>query len=109
MKRGDIVFVRCEKFKHTGSEITCSRPAVIVSNDKCNEFSPVVEVVYCTTVKKKYLPTHVILHSTEKTSIALCEGIYSVDKSRIIKKIGSIDMKELLLINNALAVSVGLV
>ena len=39
------------------------RPAVIVSNDVCNEHSRVVEVVFLTTKEKPPLPTHVKINS----------------------------------------------
>jgi len=71
MTRGDIVYVRNDVGKATGSEWSKNRPAIIVSNDACNKFSPVVEVVYTTTSRRKHLlPTHVILHSTPSTSVA---------------------------------------
>ena len=109
MTRGDIVYVRCDKNKVTGSEWSKDRPAIVVSNDACNKFSPVIEVVYTTTSRRKHLlPTHVIVHSTPVTSVALCEHIYSVDKSRIDRMVGCCSPKELSRINHALAISLGL-
>lgn len=109
MKRGEIVFVQNDCRKHTGSEQTYSRPAVIVSNNKCNENSPVVEVVFLTTAKKKFLPTHVLIHSTKYTSVALCEEIFSVDKSRIEESLGYVSLKEMLQINTGIAIGLGLI
>lgn len=110
MYRGDIVYVRNEEGKFTGCEQTKNRPAIIVSNNLCNEHSPVVEVVYTTTSpRKRLLPTHVIMHSTPLNSIALCEAVYSVDKSRIESVIGHCSTSEILRINNALAISLGLI
>ena len=110
MRRGDIVFVHNENGKSTGSEWQKDRPAIVVSNNLCNEHSPVVEVVYATTSPRKHLlPTHVIIHSTPFNSIALCEAVYSVDKSRIERVIGHCSTSEILRINNALAISLGLI
>lgn len=110
MRRGDIVFIHNEDCKSTGSEWTKDRPAIIVSNNQCNEHSPVVEVVYTTTSRRKHLlPTHVIIHSTPFNSIAMCEAVYSVGKSRIEKVIGHCSTSEILRINNALAISLGLI
>lgn len=65
--RGDIFFVkRNDNNRQKNSEQYDERPAIVVSNNKCNEFSPVVEVVYLTTQEKKPLPTHV-----EKTELQL--------------------------------------
>ena len=109
MTRGDIVYVHNECGNSVGSEWTKDRPAIIVSNDMCNKYSPVVEVVYTTTKRRKrLLPTHVIVHSTPFTSIALCEAIYSVDKCRIQRTVGQCSPKEMFQINNALVISLGL-
>lgn len=51
MKRGEIYYIE-STYRETGSEQRGSRPAVIVSNDKNNENSEVVEVVYMTTKPK---------------------------------------------------------
>lgn len=52
MKRGEIYYIE-STYRETGSEQRGGRPAVIVSNDKNNENSEVVEVVYMTTKPKK--------------------------------------------------------
>lgn len=56
MKRGEIYYIE-STYRETGSEQRGGRPAVIVSNDKNNENSEVVEVVYMTTKPKNDLPT----------------------------------------------------
>lgn len=110
MYRGDIVYIRNEESKSTGCEQAKDRPAIIVSNNLCNEHSPVIEVVYTTTSpRKRLLPTHVIMHSTPLNSVALCEAVYSVDKSRIENVIGRCSTSEILRINHALAISLGLI
>lgn len=110
MNRGDIVYIRNEEGKFTGSEWTKDRPAIIVSNNLCNEHSPVIEVVYTTTSRRKrLLPTHVIVHSTPYSSVALCESVYSVDKSRVKETGLKCDPIEMVKINNALAISLGLI
>ena len=60
MKRGEIYYIE-STYRETGSEQRGGRPAVIVSNDKNNENSEVVEVVYMTTKPKNDLPTHVFI------------------------------------------------
>ena len=108
MHRGDIVYVHIGD--STGSEWRKDRPAIIVSNNLCNKHSPVIEVVYTTTKRRKnLLPTHVVIHSTPDKSIALCESIYSVDKARIEKKIGQCTPSEIGRINHALEISLGLI
>ena len=110
MTRGDIVFINNDVEKVTGSEQGYSRPAIIVSNNACNKYSPVVEVVYTTTShKKRKLPTHVYITSTPKLSTALCEAVFSVDKSRIDKTLGHCSKWEMDAVDHALKISLGLI
>ena len=51
MKRGQIYYIE-SNHQEIGSEQRAGRPAVIVSNDKNNENSTPVEVVYMTTQQK---------------------------------------------------------
>lgn len=60
MKRGQIYYIE-SNHQEIGSEQRAGRPAVIVSNDKNNENSTTVEVVYMTTQPKNDLPTHVFI------------------------------------------------
>lgn len=59
MKRGEIYYIE-STYRETGSEQRGGRPAVIVSNDKNNENSEVVEVVYMTTKPKNDLPMRIL-------------------------------------------------
>lgn len=106
MTRGDIVM--CNNLFATGHEQSGYRPAIIVSNDFCNRYSPVIEVIYTTTQQKRKLPTHVLIQSTPHRSTALCEAIYSVDKSRIRGIIGHCTQEEMNNIDSALLISLGL-
>ena len=106
MKRGDIYFV--VGGAAVGSEQTANRPAVIVSNDIGNRFAPIVEVVYLTTRKKVSLPTHVFIGSAPKPSVALCEQIVTVSKSRLQRRIGRVTQQEINNIDKALRKSLGI-
>lgn len=103
MKRGELYYI--EKAPQSGSEQVAGRPAIIVSNDKCNLFSEVVEIVYLTTAPKVDLPTHVTIRSTHKPSIALCEQVTSVAISRVGGFIGVCTEAEMDAIDQALAIS----
>lgn len=106
--RGDIFYVE-KTFEATGSEQRAGRPAVIVSSNTNNKFSPVVEVVYLTTSHtKKRLPTHVPVYSAPRPSVALCEQVHSIDKQRLSSHCGTCTKQELQAINTALLVSFGL-
>lgn len=106
IKRGDIYFITGAT--GTGSEQAGERPAIIVSNDAGNRYAPVVEVVYLTTKRKTSIPTHVYINSAERPSIALCEQIVTVCKSRLERYIGSITVAEMRRIDKALSTSLGI-
>lgn len=102
MKRGEIYYIE-STYRETGSEQRGGRPAVIVSNDKNNENSEVVEVVYMTTKPKNDLPTHVFIRSALSPSTVLCEQVNSVGTL-----IGKLTKSELAAVDSALAISLGI-
>lgn len=104
--RGDIYYV--EKFSSYGSEQQPGRPAVIVSNDRNNEHSSTVEVVYLTTRIKPDLPTHVTVNGTGVPSTALCEQVHTVDMQRLMSFCGTCSKQEMQAIDISLMVSLGL-
>lgn len=90
-----------------GSEQGGRRPAVIVSNNICNDVSPVIEVIFLTSRKKHPLPTHVNVQC-ELYSTALCEQITSVDKSRLLDYVGRASPEEMQQIDEAIKISLGI-
>lgn len=108
VRRGDIFYVCKSEEETTGAEQWAGRPAVIVSNDKANQYSDIVEVVYLTGKTKTPLPTHVNVIA-KIPSLALCEQITSVSKKRLGEYVKSCTTKEMQEIDRALAVSIGLV
>ena len=89
------------------------RPAIVISNNKANENSPVVSVIPLTSNRKKgQLPTHVFISNAglSCSSIALCEQIQSLDKGRMLKKLGQITNPfTIRAVEYGLAVQLGLV
>ena len=109
IRRGDVYYVTSTRdMQECGSEQRAGRPAIIVSNDKNNEFSPVVEVVYLTTRPKNRLPTHIDIRATGKPSLAICEQITSVSVDRLGDYIGSLTELEIDMLNAALEISLDL-
>lgn len=107
-KRGEIYYIHKGDVRTMGSEQEAGRPAIIVSNDKANEYSPVVEVVYLTTQPKTDLPTHCTIRSAPQKSTALCEQIHSVFTDRIGNYIGMCTDDEMDLVDECLMISIGL-
>lgn len=94
MKRGDIYCVDFGAADRTHKQKGI-RPAVIISNNKNNDSSPVVTVVPLTSRRKRPLPTHVPIrrdynNGLTKTSVALAEQIETMDKTRLKRRIGEI-------------------
>lgn len=106
INRGDIFYV--DYLPTVGSEQRGGRPAIVVSNNKNNENSGTIEVVYLTTQPKADLPTHVAIRGLTKPSTALCEQITTVSKERLGNCAGICTDEEMDMIDLALAISLGI-
>lgn len=107
MRRGEIYYADLSSAK--GSEQGGFRPVLIVQNDKGNYHAPTTIVIPLTTKWKKKLPTHVVIRETGVDSLALCEQIRTIDKSRINPvPIGKCSVHTMSQINLALQISLGL-
>lgn len=93
-RRGDVWYINGHG-RTCGSEQHSNRPAVIVSNDRNNENSGTVEIVYITTQQKRGLPTHCTIRATGKRSTVLCEQIHTVAIERLERYIGKCTKKEM--------------
>lgn len=108
IKRGEMFYISRGGASYNGSEQHSDRPAVVVSNNKNNENSNVVEIVYMTTQPKTDLPTHVTVRSTGRISTVLCEQVYSVSTEHVGTYIGECTDKEMENIDIALMISLQL-
>ena len=91
IKRGDIFIADLPK--NEGSRVQYGkRPVIVLSNNKANEFSPVIHIVPLTTkMFKSSIPTHVIIGldcGITKKSLALVEQSQLLDKNNLTQKIG---------------------
>ncbi len=110
IRRGDIFYANLSPV--VGSEQGGIRPVLVVQNNIGNKYSPTIIVAAITSkINKAKLPTHIELsgatYGLEKNSVVLLEQIRTLDKARLIEKIGSAVTK-LGEIDNALAISLGL-
>ena len=90
-----------------------TRPAVVISNNKGNKFSPVLIVVPLTSRVKKYMPTHhtiepSMINGLSKTSIALAEQIITVGKDMVRNIIGTLDEIDINFVNRKVMTSLAL-
>ena len=111
LKRGDIYIVNLPDAK--GSIQSKQRPAVIISNNLANHYSPVLHICPLTSVtSKSKLPTHIGISRNcglIRDSIALCEQTMLVTKSACLDKIGICDTETLRRIDQGIAIQFGLI
>lgn len=106
--RGDIFYIAKHGYTQPqGSEQEAGRPAVIVSNNEANKYSRSVSVVYLTTQEKKPLPTHCEVVARTK-STALCEGVTTISKDRLLDYVKSCTEEEMANIDECLMVALGI-
>lgn len=74
-----------------GSEIKKTRPCVIVSPNEMNCLKTVL--IAPMTTKGFHAPSRVELEFQDKTGLVLLDQLRAVDKSRLVKKLGTIDAK----------------
>lgn len=112
--RGDIYNV--DFGKNIGTSKQCGvRPAVVVSNNKANRHSPVINVVPLTSKikKKRFLPTHVLVsvsagRGLNRCSLALAEQVETIDKDNLLDRKGSITSNAVMeQITKALQIQIG--
>ncbi len=109
--RGDIYYADLRPV--VGSEQGGIRPVVILQNNVGNRYSPTVIAAPITSRRKTNLPTHVSINrQVDKlrcNSVILMEQIRTIDKSRLMDRIGVLNDYEMQQVNQALGISVGLV
>lgn len=107
--KGDIFHIKSGDTNPIGDEQWSDRPAVVVSNDIANKHSGVITIVYLKTDRhRRVRPTQVPVKSCGKDALALCEQVFTVDKSRVAQYMGHISEDELKLIESALLVQFGI-
>ncbi len=108
-RRGEIWLVNFNPAR--GSEQKGMRPALVIQNDIGNEVSPITNVAAISTSLKIY-PINVKIKSLEsgldRNSTVKLNQILTIDKSRLIKKLGKLDTSKMNKVRSALILSLGL-
>ncbi|MBF0537210.1 MAG: type II toxin-antitoxin system PemK/MazF family toxin [Nitrospirae bacterium] len=73
-----------------GHEIQKTRPCIVISPEEMNDYLSTVIVVPLTTQSHRY-PTRIKILFQDKTSWIVLDQIRTVDKKRLIRKIGIIE------------------
>ena len=111
IKRGGIYLASLDPV--VGKEISKTRPVVVVSNDKNNHFSSTVTIlpVISKNIQKIY-PFEVFFKKGKanlpKNSKVKADQIRTLDKSRIVKFIGTLENKEMDLLDKAILIHLDL-
>ena len=111
IKRGDVFFADLSPVR--GSEQGGQRPVLIIQNDIGNKYSPTVIIAAITAkIAKAKLPTHVEVEASQvgllKDSVVLLEQVRTIDKTRLIQKLGHLEDGVMVAVDKALVISLGL-
>lgn len=97
-----------------GAEIRKSRPAVILQYDIANRHSPVTIVAAVTSKYEPPLyPTEVLVKAPEGgmrvDSVVLLNQVRTIDKQRLVRRLGRLKPETMEQVDRALMISMGLV
>jgi mRNA interferase MazF len=108
-RRGEIWLVNFNPAQ--GREQKGTRPVLIIQNDVGNEVSPVTIVAAISSVTKTY-PINVEIKPSEsgldKDSVVKLNQVRTIDKNRLIRRLGRLDSSRMKAVNSALVLSLGM-
>ena len=90
VKRFDVYLVNLDPA--VGSEIEKTRPCLVISPDEMNAHIRTVIIAPMTSAAKEY-PTRVACTFRKKRGQIVLDQMRTIDKRRLIKRLGTIDSK----------------
>ena len=106
MRRGAVYWVDFDPAR--GGEIQKRRPAVIVSNDDAVRIQNRVQVVPLTTNVGRVYRWEALVHLNGVPHKALADQIRTVSKERLLNRTGDLSPADLLAVERAIRVQLGL-
>ena len=111
-RRGEVYLVNFDPT--LGAEIQKTRPALIVQNDVANRHSAITIVAVITSQFDHPLyPTEVLIRPPEgglrTDSVALLNQIRSIDKQRLVRRLGALKPESMDRVDHAILISMGLI
>jgi mRNA interferase MazF len=111
-QRGEIYLVNFDPT--VGSEIQKTRPALILQNDIANKHSPITIVAAITSkFDDRLYPTEVLVLASNtglsQDSVVLLNQIRSIDRTRLIRRLGIVSDEIMTAVDRAIQVSLGLI
>ncbi len=88
IKRFDVYLVNLDLT--VGSEIQKTRPCLVISPDEMNAHIATIIIAPMTTMGRDY-PTRVVCHFLGKDGQIVLDQLRTVDKARLVKKLGRIN------------------
>jgi mRNA interferase MazF len=113
VKRGEIHLVSFDPT--VGHEIKKTRPALVVQNNVGNRYSPLTIVAAITSkVSPVPFPVEVVIDPSTHNGLSVrsavrLDQIRTIDRQRLIKRLGQIDRNTMTRVDQALKISLGLV
>ncbi len=106
MRRGEVWWVNFDP--SVGGEIKKRRPAVIVSNDAANKYLNRVQVVPLRSQVGRVYPSEARVHFQGRAGKAMADQLTTVSKVRLMSKGGELSAREMVAIEEAIRVQLGL-
>lgn len=109
-ERGDICIADLNPVQR--SEQSGIRPVIVFQNNEIARYSSTIIIIPLTTnIRRAELPTCYLLRSDDSNlieeSVALCHQIRVIDKSRIKKKIGTVNAFDLFELETTVLLTLG--
>jgi mRNA interferase MazF len=106
VRRGEVWWVDLDPTR--GSEIRKTRPAVVLTADALNRARRTVVVVPLSTGPTPRPPIVVATASAGTGSVAVCDQLRAVDRSRLTRRLGQLAMADLRAVEDGVRVVLGL-
>jgi mRNA interferase MazF len=112
-QRGDLYLVEFDPAR--GHEIQKTRPALVIQNDIGNQYSQVTIVAAITSkLSPTPYPVEVTVAASKGSGLSVPSAIQlsqirSVDRERLVKRLGTLDAAAMRKVDRALQISLGLV
>jgi len=98
VKKGEVYLYWIGKKEAQGTEIKKIRPGVVISTDNLNKWDYRFIVAPITKRTRHFLDFEIPVVVNGKEGLAILDQIKTIDKSRLIKKLGQLTNEEMLAI-----------
>ena len=113
VRRGELHLVAFDPT--IGHEIQKTRPALVIQNDVGNRYSPLTIVAAITSrVPAEPFPVEVTVEPTKSNGLTVrsairLDQVRTIDRQRLIKRLGKLDPASMRRVDEAIKISLGLV